>query len=413
VKTPHFLRALSSRNYRIYFGGQCVSLLGSWMTTTASFWLVYHLSSNPVYVGLVVFANQIPVLLLAPFAGVWLDRADRLRVMQATQLLSMVQSAALALLTLTGHITVARMIGLCLFQGFINGFDWPVRQTLTFELVDDKSHVENVVALNSITFSGARLIGPAIAGFVIAGFGPGACYAVDALSFLGVLAALLSLRLTPRPPRLTASHPVAELREGIRYAWGVPTIRTTLLMVPVISLVGFVHVVLAPVFARDVFFGDARLLGFLMAATGVGALLAGLFLSMRPRGTHFTRVIAAGAALGGGGLLLLGASPWLPLALFSMMAAGAGGVLVMASGNSLLQTLVPDDKRGRVMSLFSMGQVTFPLGSLLAGYAAAAAGPRPTVAACGAICLAAAAVYARNSRAPGVQSALRQVSSIK
>lgn len=398
MKTPHFLRALSSRNYRLYFGGQCVSLLGNWMTTTASLWLVYHLSSNPVYVGLVGFASQIPVLLLAPFAGVWIDRANRLRVMQVTQFLSMIQSAALAILTLTGHITVARLIGLCVFQGLISGFDWPARQALTFDLVENKSHIENVIALNSITFNFARLIGPAIAGFIIAGFGPGACFAIDAVSFLAVLGALLSLRMTHRLPRVTDSHPLADLREGVRYAWSMPAIRTTLLMVPVISLVGFVHTILGPVFARDVFFGDARLLGFLMAATGAGAVLAGLFLTLRSPATPLARVISVGAALGGGGLALFGASTRLPLALISLMAAGAGGVLVMASSNSLLQTLVPDDKRGRVMGLFTMGQGLYPVGSLLVGFATAAAGPRVAVAACGAICLIAAAIYARNIR---------------
>ncbi len=412
MKTPHFLRALSSRNYRLYFGGQCVSLLGNWMTTTASLWLVYQLSSNPVYVGLIGFANQIPVLLLAPFAGVWIDRANRLRVMQVTQFLSMVQSAALAILTLTGHITVARLVGLCLFQGFISGFDWPARQALTFDLVEDKSHLENVIALNSITFNFARLIGPAIAGFVIASFGPGACFAIDALSFLAVLGALLLLRMTPRPPRATDSHPLADLREGVRYAWSVPAIRTTLLMVPVISLVGFVHTILGPVFARDVFFGDARLLGFLMAATGAGAVLAGLFLTMRSPDTPLARVIPAGAVLGGSGLVLFGASPWLPLALVSLMAAGAGGVLVMASSNSLLQTLVPDDKRGRVMGLFTMGQGLYPVGSLLVGFATAAVGPRIAVAACGAICLASAAIYRRNYGAPAKTSS-PSVSSVK
>lgn len=395
MKTPHFLRALSSRNYRLYFAGQCVSLMGNWMTATASLWLVYQLSDNPVYVGLIVFANQIPVLLLAPFAGVWIDRTDRLRAMQLMQALSMLQSAALAALTLTGHITVASLLGLCVFQGFINAFEWPARQALTFELVDNKDHIENVIALNSITFNLARLVGPAIAGFIIAGVGPGACYAIDAVSFLAVLAALFALRLAPRAPRVTESHPLADLREGVRYAWGIPAIRTTLLMVPVISLAGFVHTILAPVFARDIFHGDARLLGFLMAATGVGAVTAGLYLTQRARTTPLARVVPVGAALGGTGLMVFAFTPWLPLAFLSLMAAGAGGVLVMASSNSLLQGLVADDKRGRVMGLFTMGQGLYPVGSLLAGLGAAAFGPHWTVALCGALCLSAAIVYAR------------------
>lgn len=398
MKTPHFLRAFSSRNYRLYFGGQCVSLLGNWMTATASLWLAYHLSGDPASVGLVGFANSIPVLLLAPFAGVWVDRANRLRVLQTTQVFSMLQSAALATLTLTGQMTVPRLVGLCLFQGVVNSFDWPARQSLNLDLAGDRAHLDNVVALNSITFNLARLIGPAIAGFVIAGAGPGFCYALDALSFLAVLAALQALRLAPRPPRAVRSHPLADLRDGLRYAWAAPSIRTTLLMVPVISLVGFVPTILAPVFARDVYFGDARLLGFLLAATGVGAVAAGLFLTLRPKSLSLDRVIVWGAVLNAAGLIALGSTARLPLALVSLMAAGGGGVLVMASANSLVQLLVADDKRGRVMSLYTMGQAAYPVGSLLVGYLAAAAGPRTAVAVCGTISLGASLVYRRAMR---------------
>lgn len=366
------------------------------MTTTASLWLVYHLSDNPFYVGLVGFANQFPVLVLAPFAGVWVDRLDGLRVVRFTQALSMAQSVALAVLALSGHMTVPWLIGLCLCQGFINALDWPARQALNPRLAGDRALLNNVIALNSITFNVARLTGPAIAGFVIAAVGPGWCFALDAASFCAVLASLFAVRLAPRTTAPSAAHPLADLRDGVRYAFSHPPIRRVLLMVPAISLAGFAHSILAPVFARDVFHGDARLLGFLLSATGLGSIGAGLFLSTRQSPEGLERAVAWGAAIGGLGLAGIALSPWLPLALVCFAAAGVGSVLVMATSNTLLQTAVTDDKRGRVMGLFTMGQSMFPLGSLIAGAAAAAWSAPTAMLGCSAICLCAALVFARH-----------------
>ena len=398
MKPPHFLRALSSPNYRRYFAGQCVSLMGNWMTTTAALWLVYQLSGDPWHVGLVGFASQIPVLVLAPFAGVWIDRRDALRIVRLTQVLAMLQSAALAGLTLTGHMTVARLITLSFAQGLINSLDWPARQTLTYPLAGDRALLENVIVLNSITFNLARLIGPAVAGFVIAAVGPGWCFAVDAVSYVAVLVALAGVRLPPAAGRASAAHPLADLREGVHYAWHHPALRRVLLMVPVIGLVGFAHSILAPVFAETIFHGDARTLGFLMSATGIGALVSGLSLTLRTSPTGLERIVALGAAIGGIGLTGIAVAPSFAFALPCFAAAGAGGVLVMASSNTLLQATVDHDKRGRVMSLFSMGQSLFPLGCLLTGAAASAFGAPLAVAVCGAICLVAAAVFARGPR---------------
>ena len=390
---PHFLRALASRNYRLYFGGQCVSLLGNWMTATASLWLVYHLSGSAFAVGLVGFANMIPVFLLAPFAGVWIDRADGLRVVRLTQVLAMLQSTAMAAFTFTGHMTVPILIGLCSLQGLINALDFPARQALTYRFANEDAPLDNVIALNSITFNLARLIGPAIAGFVIAAWGPAACFTVDAVSYLAVLAALAAVRLPPRARRAQLSRPMADLREGVRYAWSHPSIRRVLLMAAVIAVAGFGHSILAPVFARDVFFGDARTLGFLMSATGVGSLLAGVLMSWRTSPAGLMRLVGWGAIVAGVSLAALTLRAGLGVAFLCYAGAGFGTVLLMVSTNTLIQTLVEDEKRGRVLSLFTTAQGLFPIGSLFIGAIAEGFGPRAAMGACGLVCLGAALVF--------------------
>jgi MFS family permease len=395
-RLPHFLRALSSRNYRLYFVGQCISLLGNWMTSTASVWLVYHLSSSPFAVGLIFFANQAPVLILAPFAGVWIDRVDGIKVVRLTQVLGAMQSAAMAAFTFWGHMTVPALFWLSLWQGVINALDFPARQTLTYQLVEDKGLVDNVIALNSVTFNLARLIGPAIAGFIIAAWSPGVCYTIDAISYSGVLVALSTVRLLPRAGRTTFPHPWADLKDGMRYCWHHPRIRRILTLVPVISLVGFPHSILAPVFARDIYHGDARSLGFLMSATGVGSVLAGVYLGTRKNTDVMPVIMAWGAIIGGVGMLAAGALTGFSLALVSFGAAGMGGALVMVAANTALQTTVEDEKRGRVMSIFTVGQGFFPIGSLMVGGLAETAGPRWSIAACGLACMLAGAVFSRS-----------------
>ncbi len=397
---PHFLRALASRNYRLYISGQWVSLLGNWMTATASMWLVYHLSGSPLAVGVVVFANQIPILILAPLAGVLVDRTDGLRVMRTTQALAMLQSAAMAVFTLSGHMTVAVLIVLSIVQGLINAFDFPSRQALVYGLAGDRALLENVIALNSITFNLARLVGPAIAGFVIAGFGAGACFAVDAVAYLAVLWALMAVRIEPRTEPASQAHPLEDLREGVSYAMNHPSIRRMLLMVPVIALVGFTHSVLAPVFAKDIFHGDARTLGLLLSATGAGSLVAGGFMSGRTSSTGLGRLVAIGSLICGLSLAGIGLSPGLTLGTTAYAAAGLGSVLVMIAGNTWVQMLVEDDKRGRVMSLFQMGASFYPIGGLIAGALAEGLGPRVAIIICGGSCSVAALVFAWSLKKP-------------
>lgn len=388
--------ALSSRNYRLFFAGQIVSLVGSWMTTTASLWLVYHLSSSASLLGVVGCASTIPIFFLAPFAGVWVERVNRHRLLVAMQVFSMLQSFALAAFALTGTIGIPHLIVLSLVQGVINAVDMPVRQAVVVEFVERKEHLGNAIALNSSLFNLARLVGPALAGFVIAGIGPGMCYLVDGLTYVAVIAALLAMRLPKRPLPAQQLHPLIELRQGFHYAFNFAPIRALIVLVAAISAIGFSYTVLTPIFARDIFHGDARMLGYLMSASGIGALSAALYLGMRTTVRGLGKVIAFGGAAMGVGLIGFAWSRWLPLSLACLTLTGMGGVLLMASSNTLVQTLVDDDKRGRVMSIFAMAFTgTMPIGNLVVGFIAEKLGTMATLMGCGVICIVIAILFFR------------------
>lgn len=395
------LSAFASRNYRLYFGGQAVSLIGTWMTQTASLWLVYHLSSSPLLLGLVGFASQFPIFLLAPFAGVLVDRVNRHRLLVGTQVCSMLQSLTLAALALTQTITVTHLVLLGLVQGVISAFDLPVRQAMVVEFVESREHLGNAIALNSSLFNLARLIGPAIGGFVIAAFGGGAfgvgmCFLIDGASYVAVIVALLMMRMRERPRVAARKHPWHELREGFGYALGFAPIRALIILVAAVSAIGFSYAVLAPVFARDVFHGDARTLGWLMSSSGVGAVFAALYLGSRRTVRGLGSVITLGGVILGLALVGFALSRWLPVSMLCLLMAGMGGVLLMASANTLVQTLVEDDKRGRVMSLFTTAFTsTAPLGNLIAGAVAARIGAGITLAASGVVCISIVAVFHR------------------
>lgn len=380
------------------------------MITTASVWLVYRLSASPFAVALIYFANQAPVI-FSPFAGVWIDRVDGLKLARLTQFLGMLQSGALAVFTFGGWMTVPTLFWLSLLQGLINALDFPVRQTLTIQLAGDREHLDNAIVLNSLTFNVSRMVGPAIAGFIIALWGGGICFTIDAVSYLGVLGALLWVKLPPRAERKVVPHPLHDLMDGIRYAWKHPAIRRILTLVPIIAFVGFAHTILAPTFAKDVYHGDSRIFGFLNSATGIGSVIAGGYLSLRRSPKGLVTIIARGAVIGGVGLILAGLfhPVWCGLITFAL--AGAGGALVMVGGNTLLQTSVDDEKRGRVISLFTTGQACFPLGGLVIGRAAELATPSIAIAACGVLTIVAAIWYGGGiSRigkgAPGEEGAL-------
>src|SRR5665213_142268 len=365
---PRGFIALNARNYRLFFFGQAISLIGTWMTTTAALWLAYHLSSSALMLGLIGFAGNAPIFLLAPFAGVWIDRVNRHRLLLLTQTLSMIQSLTIAVMTYEHVINMPWLVALMFLQGAINGVDMPVRQVMVVEFVERKEHLGNAIALNSTAFNLARLIGPAIAGFVIVLSGAAGCFLVDGLSYLAVIFCLLAMRLNTEMPSRKQQHPFQELREGFQYALGMRPIRAIMITVTLISFLGFSYAILTPIFAREIFHGDAKTLGYLMSSTGVGALLGASYLGSRTTVRGLGTVIAIGGSLMSAGLVTFGLSRWFPLSLAALALLGGGGVLVMASRNTVLQTLTDDARRGRVMSIFGMTFTgTMPHGNLVIG----------------------------------------------
>lgn len=374
------------------------------MTTTATLWLVYHLTSSAPLLGLIGFASQAPIFFCAPLAGVWVDRVNRHRLLLLTQTLSMAQSLTLAVLTFTHLINVDILVGLTLWQAVVNGVDMPTRQAMIMAFIERREHLGNAIALNSSSFNLARLIGPGIAGFVIVLTGAGGCFLIDGLSYLAVLVCLLAMRMDSAPTLRVPKHPLVELREGFRYTLGLKPVRALMIMVALISFAGFSYTILTPIFARDIFRGDAKTLGYLMSSIGIGAVIGATYLGSRTTVRGLGNVIAAGGCLMGTGLAVFGFSRWLPLSLLALSVVGLGGVLVMASSNTLLQTMTEEEKRGRVMSIFAMAFTgTMPLGNLVVGAATKRFGPRPVVVACGAFSALVALNFYR--QLPGLRAA--------
>ncbi len=362
------LRALSHRNYRLFFAGQGTSLVGTWITRVATSWLVYRLTGSAAILGIVGFAGQIPTFVLAPFAGVWADRLSRYRVLVATQVLSMLQSLALAWLALAGTIKVSHILWLSAFQGIINAFDMPARQAFVVEMVDDRADLPNAIALNSSMVNGARLIGPSVAGVLISVSSEGWCFLLDGISYLAVIASLLMMRLPAARPRGPEARVLVEVRDGLRYAFGFAPIRSVLLLLALISLMGMPYTVLMPLMAAQVLHGGPHTLGFLMGAMGLGALGGAVYLASRRSILGLGRVIPAAAALFGAGLVAFSLSRAVALSLPIMVVIGVGFMVQLASSNTILQTIVREEMRGRVMALYAMAFMGMaPFGSLLAG----------------------------------------------
>ncbi|MGB8772250.1 MAG: MFS transporter [Candidatus Korobacteraceae bacterium] len=382
------VRALRHRNYMLFFSGQTVSLIGTWMTRIATAWLVYRLTHSAFLLGLVGFSGQIPVLLLGPFAGVWVDRWNRHRVLIVTQTFSMLQSFALAVLALSHRITVTDIILLSLFQGAINAFDMPTRQAFVIQMVENREDLSSAIALNSSMVNASRLIGPSIAGAVIAVAGEGYCFLIDGFSYLAVIASLLAMIITRRQETKPRQRVWQEFHEGWRYVAGFVPIRSILLLLGLVSLVGMPYTVLMPLFAARVLHGGAHTLGFLMGASGVGALISAGWLATRKSVLGLGRVIPAMAGVFGGALIAFSFSQWLWLSLLLMVVTGFGMMQQMAASNTVLQTISDEDKRGRVMSFYSMAfQGMAPFGSLFAGIIASRIGAPYTLAIGGVCCI--------------------------
>ena len=399
VNLQHTFRSLGRRNYRLYFIGQGFSLIGTWMQMIAMPWLVYRLTGSVFLLGFVGFTSLIPSFILTPIAGVMLDRWNRHRVMLVTQILAMLQAFMLAGLFFTGAIQIWHIIVLGVFLGCINAFDMPTRQSFVIDLVEDKKDLGNAIALNSSMFNGARLIGPSIAGIIIAVTGEGVCFLINGASFIFIIAALLLIKIPPREAKNHAGH-IDDFKAGFKYAFGFPPIRTIIILLALFSLVGMPYAVMMPEIVKKVLHGGPNTYGFLMASTGIGALTGAFYLASRKTVVGLLRIIPISTALFGCGLVLfsLSHSFWLSAGL--MYFSGLGMMTQMAASNTILQTIVDDDKRGRVMSIFTLSFMGIaPFGSLLAGSVGSAIGAPATLTIGGGACVLGAVLFAFQLRA--------------
>ncbi len=389
-------RALSHRNYRLFFGGQGISLIGTWMQQIAMSWLVYRLTDSALLLGIVGFTSRIPTFLLASLAGVLADRWNRHHVLVITQTLSMIQAMILAILVLTGAIAVWHIIFLSLSLGLINALDIPTRQSFVVDMIEKREDLGNAIALNSSIVNGARLIGPSVAGMLIATLGEGMCFLLNGLSFIAVIFALLAMKITPKKREAQSSKVFQGLKEGFSYAFGFAPIRSVLLLLGLVSLMGMPFTVLMPIFVEKILHGGPQALGFLSGATGVGAIAGSIYLASRKSVLGLGRIIVISSNLFGIGLIGFSLSRLFWLSLLMMLLTGFGMMVEMASSNTVLQTIVEEDKRGRIMSFYTMAFMGMvPFGSLLAGTLANNIGAPNTVMIGGVACILGSVLFAK------------------
>jgi MFS family permease len=385
----HAWRALRHRNFQLFFVGQSISVVGNWMTRLATSWLVYRLTHSVLLLGVVSFAGQIVSFALGPFAGVWVERLNRRKLLIWTQAAAAVQSLALAALTLAHVITLWEIIALTAMQGLINAFDMPGRQSFLVQMVEDRNDLSNAIAINSSMANGARLVGPAIAGLVVAAYGEGWCFLIDGISYFAVIGSLLLMKLKPREMRRHASSMFEQMREGWDYVRTFKPIRTILTLFALISLMGYSYSVILPVFAGQVLHGGAKTLGWLTGASGVGALTSALSLAVRKSIVGLTRMVQIASGVLGVALICFGLSRALWLSLVLMVFVGFGLMQTASASNTIIQALVTEDKRARVMSYYTMAFFGMaPFGSLLAAVLAHRIGAPHTMMVTGAFCVA-------------------------
>lgn len=404
---PALLRALRHRNYRLFISGQLISLIGTWMQSVAESWLVYRLTGSAVLLGAVGFANRIPVLLFSTVGGAVADRYNRQHIVIATQLASMCLAGMLAFLTLSGRVQVWHLMAIAAVLGIVNAFDIPARQSFVVQLVA-REDLPNAIALNSSMFNGARVVGPAVAGILVATVGEGWCFFGNAVSYLAVLLGLFSIRV-PRVQR--AAQPrsaLAHVAEGFRFALGSRPIRALLLLLGLVSLMGSPYAVLMPIIADQSFHAGARGLGILMGAAGVGALIGALSLARRTTLRGYSKSIAFAAIGLGTSLVAFSAARQLWVAVILLVPVGFAMMTQMAASNTLIQSMVPDALRGRVMAIYSMMFMGMaPVGALLAGFLAERLGAGATIALGGAFCIAGGLLLLW--RLPGIRGEARRL----
>jgi MFS family permease len=391
------LRAMRYRNYRLYFGGQGISLTGSWMQQVAMGWLVYRLTGSAFYLGLVAFFAQVPVFFMSPLAGVLADRWDRMRIMLVAQTLAMIQAFVLAILMFSHAIAPWHLLPLAFFLGVANSLDAPARHSMIVQVVERKEDLGNAIALNSAMFNGARLIGPPVAGILVALVGEGICFLINGFSYLAVIFALLAMELKPRQEGRAGNTNIwDELREGFAYTFGLRTIRLIITFIAWVSLAGMSYVTLMPIFVSKTLGGGPNRLGFLMGATGCGALLGALALASRQGTRGIEKTLVSGSVVFSLGLVAVSLARTFWLAMPLMFLIGTGMMVQMASANTFIQHVISDNKRARVMSIYTMAFMgATPIGSFLVGILASGIGVTRTIALGGALCLGGTLVFAR------------------
>ncbi|HEX3664556.1 MAG TPA: MFS transporter [Rhizomicrobium sp.] len=402
------LRALRHRNFQLFFAGQGISVIGTWMTRVATGWLVYRLTHSALLLGVASFAAYFISFVLGPFAGAWVERLDRRRLLLATQAVAALQSLALAALTLAHVITIWEIVALAALQGLVNAFDMPARQSFLVQLVDRRSDLGNAIAINSSMVSIARLIGPALAGVIIGATNEGWCFLVDGISYLAVIASLCSIDVNALPTPVVRTTLVEQMQEGWNYVRGFAPLRTILVLFALVSLMGYPYMVLMPVFAAQVLHGGPYTLGWLSCASGLGALVSGFSLALRGSTAGLARMVQIATGVLGLALVLFGLSHSLWLSLLLLVFAGFGLIQVASAANTVIQSLVTDDKRARVMSYYTMAFFgAAPLGSLLAGLLAQQFGAPNAVIVTGVFCLAAAFWF--SCELPGINAQISEV----
>jgi MFS family permease len=393
----HALRAFRHRNFRLFYAGQAISLIGTWIHQIALAWLVYRTTGSGFLLGLVTFCNQVPLLVVMPFAGLLSDRYDRRKILITAHALAALQALALGVLTLSGAIRMWQILLLGLVYGVIMAFETPARQSLISQMVGSRDDLPNAIALNSFLMNSGRLVGPSIAGLLLVFVSEGWCFLINAASFLAVIAAAVAMRLEPRIMAAGGTPLLAGLSEAASYAWNARPIRIFLLLVAWLSLTATPYPVLMPIFAKDVFHGGAHTLGFLVGCAGLGAVIGTGFLATRPNVLGLSRLIAATSATAGIALFLVGVSEIYWLSLLLMACLGFGIIVTAASVNMMLQTMVEEDKRGRIISFYAMAFLGMaPVGGLIAGSVAGHLGAPATAMIGGGCCLLGALLLSRH-----------------
>lgn len=399
--SPQLLRALQSHDFRLYFAGQLISLAGTWMQQIAMSWLAYSLTHSAFVLGLIGFASQLPILAFGGFGGVWSDRVDRRRLLMWTQSLAMIQALLIAGLAWKGWISAPVLVLLAFILGCINAIDLPARQSFVVYLVEDREQLPNAIALNSLLINSTRFVGPALAGFVVAFMGEAVCFLINALSYLAVLLALRGIRA--RAVEGSAIPALRALKEGLNYTFNHPDIRTCLVLIAAMGFLVTPYVALMPIYAKNIFGGDATTFGTLISSTGAGSLMAGLYLARRTSTRGLRRKVALASVISGAALAVFALNSRLGFAYPILMVLGFSMIIAIAGGNTMIQTWVRDDMRGRVMATFSMAFLgTAPFGSLAAGSLAHAVGVRPTLLACGLLAMLIGLIHTHRLRQRGM-----------